>query len=130
MCHVRMKKENILFNDKLSTFYLWVETRLWTTQRGNLLFSFLGLLFPSTSEGCFVRTIPQTGEHIPRPLLLQLWSEHWLEREIAQWVHQERDVSYYPPHHLRADALPLSYILLRLSGLKVLIRFEGRKCFI
>ena len=27
--------------------------------------------------------------------------EHWLEREIAQWVHPMKDRSYDPPHHER-----------------------------
>ena len=40
-----------------------------------------GLLFPINSKGSFICTIPQTGLHIPRVV------EHWLEREIAQWVH-------------------------------------------
>ena len=35
-----------------------------------------GLLVPINSKGSFICTIPQTGEH-------------WMEREIAQWVHHE-----------------------------------------
>ena len=34
--------------------------------------------------------------------------EHWLEREIAQWVHPMKDRSDDPPHH----ELPLSYVPL------------------
>ena len=37
--------------------------------------------------------------------------EHWLEREIAQWVHPMKDRSDDPSHHERA-LLPWSYILL------------------
>ena len=37
--------------------------------------------------------------------------EHWLEREIAQWVHTMKDRSDDPSHHERT-LLPRSYILL------------------
>ena len=37
--------------------------------------------------------------------------EHWLEREIAQWVHPMKDRSDHPSHHERTF-LPRSYISL------------------
>ena len=37
--------------------------------------------------------------------------EHWLEREIAQWVHPMKDRSNNPSHHERT-LLPRSYISL------------------
>ena len=37
--------------------------------------------------------------------------EHWLEREIAQWVHLTKDRSDDPSHHERM-LLPWSYISL------------------
>ena len=37
--------------------------------------------------------------------------EHWLEQEIAQWVHPMKDRSNDPSHHERT-LLPQSYILL------------------
>ena len=37
--------------------------------------------------------------------------EHWLEREIAQWVHSMKDRSDDPSHHERT-LLPWSYISL------------------
>ena len=37
--------------------------------------------------------------------------EHWLEREIAQWVHSTKDRSDDPSHH-EQTLLPRSYILL------------------
>ena len=37
--------------------------------------------------------------------------EHWLEREIAQWVHPMKDQSDNPSHHERT-LLPRSYISL------------------
>ena len=41
-----------------------------------------GLLFPISSKGSFICTIPQTGQYIPV-------MEHWLELEITPWVHHE-----------------------------------------
>ena len=35
--------------------------------------------------------------------------EHWLEREIAQWVHPMKDQSDDPSHHERT-LLPRGYI--------------------
>ena len=46
------------------------------------------LLFPINSKGSFICTIPQTVV------------EHWLEREIAQWVHAMKDRSDDPLHLL------------------------------
>ena len=48
------------------------------SERGNPLPPH-GLLFPINSKGSFICTIPQTGYHIPRPLLHQLWSIGWNE---------------------------------------------------
>ena len=89
------KEEYFLFNDALNTFYL----RLYgvrhmvkdhsDSERGNLLPPH-GLLFPISSKVTFICIIPQTGYHIPRLLLPVL--EHWLEREIAQWVHHEGSI--------------------------------------
>ena len=41
--------------------------------------------------------------------------EHWLEREIVQWVHPMKDRSDDPSHHER-KLLPLSYISLTRNG--------------
>ena len=41
--------------------------------------------------------------------------EHWLEREIAQWVHPMKDRSDDPSHHERT-LLPRSYILLLIQS--------------
>ena len=67
-----------LFIDALNTFYL----RLYgvghmvkdhsDSERGNPLPPH-GLLFPISSKGSFICTIPQTGQHIPQPLLHQSW---------------------------------------------------------
>ena len=79
------KKGNILFNDTFNTFYL----RLYgvghmvkdqsDSERGNPLLPHR-LFFPISSKGSFICTIPQTGEHIPRPLLHQSWSTDWNEK--------------------------------------------------
>ena len=43
--------------------------------------------------------------------------EHWLEREIAQWVHPMKDRSDDPSHHERT-LLPRSYIWLQRPEMK------------
>ena len=49
---------------------------------------------------------------------------HWLEREIAQWVHPMKDRSDDPSHHERT-LLPRSYIsLLPLKDLIVCLCFQ------
>ena len=63
-----------------------------------------GLLFPINSRGYFICTITQTGV---TPVV-----EHWLEREIALWVHLMKDRSDDPSHHDRT-LLPRRYISLR-----------------
>ena len=90
------KERIVLFNDAHNTFYL----RLYDVEhivkdhsdreRGNPLSPLNGLLFPISSKGSFICTIPQTGQHIPRPVTLVV--EYWLEREIARWVHHERSI--------------------------------------
>ena len=35
------------------------------------------LLFPISSKGSFMCIIPETGKHIPQPLLHQSWSTGW-----------------------------------------------------
>ena len=42
--------------------------------------------------------------------------EHWLEREIAQWIHPMKDRSDDPSHHKRT-LLPRSYISLPRRGI-------------
>ena len=109
-----VKEGNVIFNDALNTFYLWLYgVRHMVkdhsdSERGNPLPQH-GLLFSIKSKGSFICTIPQTGKHIPRPLLPVV--EHWLEQEIAQWVHSMKDQSDDPSHH-EQTLLPQSYISL------------------
>ena len=80
-------------------FILWLYGVRYTvkdhshSERGNLLPPH-GLLFPMNSKGSFICVIriAHTTAFVT-PVM-----EHWLEREIAQWVHhegsiQQRDLS-------------------------------------
>ena len=59
--------------------------------------------------------------------------EHWLEREIAQWVHPMKDRSDDPLHHERTLHIPLiSYLFpnklkacVCVRSVNPLILFEG-----
>ena len=80
------KEGNALFNDALNTFYLqlygvkhMVKDHS-DSDKGNLLPPLHGLLFSINSKGSFICTIPQTGLHIPWPLLHQSWSTGWNEK--------------------------------------------------
>ena len=85
------KEGNVLFNDALNTFYL----RLYgvghmvkdhsDSERGNPLPSH-GLLFQINSKGSFICTMPQTGYHIPRPLLHQSWRTGWNETHEENYL--------------------------------------------
>ena len=103
---VSMKEGNVLFNDALNTFYL----RLYgirhmvkdhsDSEKGNLLPPHR-LLFPMHYP---TDRIAHTTTFVT-PVV-----EHWLEREIAQWVLPMKDRSDDPSHHERT-LLPQSYIL-------------------
>ena len=63
---LRERERNVLFNDALNTFYLWLYGVIHMvkdhsdSEKGNLLPPH-GLLFPISSKGSFICTIPQTG---------------------------------------------------------------------
>ena len=107
------KEGNVLFNDALNTFYLqlygvghMVKDHS-DSERGNPLPPY-GLLFPINSKGSFICTthrIAHTTAFVT-PVV-----EHWLEWEIAQWVHPMKDRSDDLSHHERT-LLPQSYISL------------------
>ena len=109
------KEGNVLFNDALNTFYL----RLYgvrhmvkdhsDSERGNPLPSH-GLLFPISSKGSFYMHHP-TDRMTHTTAFVTPVVEHWLEREIDQWVHPMKDRSDDPSHHERT-LLPWSYISL------------------
>ena len=87
----RRKEGNVLFNDALNTFYL----RLYgvrhmvkdhsDSERENPLPPH-GLLFPISSKGFFYMHHP-TDRMAHTTAFVTPVVEHWLEREIAQWVH-------------------------------------------
>ena len=54
--------------------------------------------------------------------------EHWLEREIAQWVHSMKDQSDDPSHHERT-LLPQSYISLPDIRFLLFIYYQN-KCHV
>ena len=109
------RKEMFYFNDALNTFYL----RLYgvghmvkdhsDSERGNPLPPH-GLLFPINSKGSFICTI-STDRIAHTTAFVTPVVEHWLKREIAQWVHPMKDRSNDPSHHER-KLLPRSYISL------------------
>ena len=67
------------------------------------------LHFSISSKGSFICTIPDRIAHTTAFVTPVV--EHWLEREIAQWVHPMKDRSDDPSHHERT-LLPRSYISL------------------
>ena len=79
------------------------------SERGNLLPPH-GLLFPISSKGSFFMHHP-TDRIAHTTAFVTPVVEHWLEREIAQWVHPMKDRSDDPSHHERM-LLPQSYISL------------------
>ena len=106
-CLARRKAGNVLFNDALNTFYLrlygdrhMVKDHYDSKKRNPLPPH--RLLFPINSR------IAHTTAFVTTVV------EHWLEREIAQWVRPMKDRPDDPSHNERT-LLPTSYISL-LSG--------------
>ena len=107
------KEENVLFNDALNTYYL----RLYgvthmvkdhsDSERGNPLPPHW-LLLSINSKGSHPKDRIAHTTAFVTPVV-----EHWLEREIAQWVHPMKDRSDDPSHHERT-LLPRSYRKYRI----------------
>ena len=73
-CFIQQRTKHILFT------VIWCQIKDNSdSDRGNLLLPH-GLLFLISSKGSFKYTIPQTGQHIPLPLLHQSWSTGWIEK--------------------------------------------------
>ena len=68
------------------------------------------LLFPISSKGSFICII-LTDKITQTTAFVTPVVEHWVEREIAQWVRPMKDRSDDPSHHERT-LLPRSYISL------------------
>ena len=79
------------------------------SERGNPLPPH-GLLFTIDSKGFFYMHHP-TDRITHTTAFVTPVVEHWLERELAQWVHTMEDRSDDPSHHERT-LLPRSYISL------------------
>ena len=65
-------------------------------ERGNPLLPH-GILFPISNKGFYMHHPTDRKAHtmaFVTPVV-----EHWLEREIAQWVHPIKDRSDDPSHH-------------------------------
>ena len=107
------KEGNILFNDALNTFYLWLYgVRHMVkdhsdSEKGNLLPPH-GYSFRLTARGLFYMHHP-TDRIAHTTAFVTPVVDHWLEREIAQWVHPMKDRSDDPSHHERT-LLPQSFI--------------------
>ena len=80
------------------------------SERGNPLPPH-GLLFLISSKGSFICIIPQTGWHIPRPLLHQSGSTGWNEKWLNGSTMKDRSDD---PSHDDRTMLPRSYISLRI----------------
>ena len=85
------RERNVLFNDTLNTFYLQLYgvRRMVKdhsdSEKGNPL-SPHRLLLSINSNGSFTCTIPDRITHTTAFVTPVV--EHWLEREIAQWVNE------------------------------------------
>ena len=79
------------------------------SEKGNQLPPHM-LLFPINSKGSFYMHHP-TDRIVHTMAFVTPVVEHWLEREIAQWVHPMKDRSDDPLHH-EQTLLPQSYISL------------------
>ena len=114
LAYKREAKEGRKEMVELNTFYL----RLYgvrhmvkdhsDSERGNPLPPH-GLLFSIDSKCSFICTIPDRITHTTAFVTPVV--EHWLEREIAQWVQPMKDRSDDPSNHERT-LLPRSYISL------------------
>ena len=117
------KEGNVLFNDALNTFYL----RLYgvrhmvkdhsDSEKGNPLPPHR-LLFTINSKVFYMHHPTNRISHTTAFVTPVV--EHWLEREIAQWVHHMKGRSDDPSNHERTP-LPRSYISLPGCGESVKI---------
>ena len=75
---------NVLFNEALNTFDLRLDSER------EILLLLCGLLFPISSKCSFICTI-LTDRIANTTAFVRPVVDHWLEREIAQWVHPMKD---------------------------------------
>ena len=67
--------------------YGYMASAIWYSERRNLHLVLHGPLFPISSKGSFICTIPDSIV-----LSMTFVMEHWLYWEIAQWVHHEGSI--------------------------------------
>ena len=95
------------------------------SKRGNLLLPLHGLLFLISSKESF--HMHHLTDRIPHTMaFFSPIVEHWLEREMARWVHHQRSIRW--PIAPRADTLPMSYramLNLRIYTLMMIPHFIG-----
>ena len=108
------KEGNVSFNDALNTFYLRLSgvrhmVKDHSDRREKTCCRHIGYSFQQ--QGFFYMHHP-ADRIIHTTAFVTPVVEHWLEREIAQWVHPMKDRSDDPSHHERT-LLPRSYISLR-----------------
>ena len=115
------KEGNVLFNDALNTFYLrlygigymvsdiWLRTIL--IVRKETRCHHIGYSFQLTAR--VLLYAPFHRQDSTYHSLCYTSRGHWLEREIAQWVHPMKDRSDDPSHH-EQTLLPRSYICICL----------------
>ena len=101
----RERERNVLFNDALNTFYLRLYGVIWVkdhsdSEKGNPLPPHRLLLSINKQQGFFYMHHP-TDRITHTTAFVTPVVEHWLEREIAQWVHPMKDRSDDPSHHER-----------------------------
>ena len=80
------------------------------------------LLFPINSKGLFYMHHP-TDRIAHTTVFVTPVAEHWLEREITQWVHPMKDRSDDPSHR-EGTLLPRSYISLPFPGVMSNMYFD------
>ena len=108
------RKEDVLFNDALNTFYLQLYGVRHMVmnhshiERGNLQLPY-ELLFLISNKGSFYIHNPTDWIAHTIAFVTPVMG-HWLEQQIAQWVQLEGLIPW--PIALWADALPHNYILL------------------
>ena len=121
------KEGNVLLNDTLNTIYF----RLYgvrhmikgnsDSERGNPLPPH-GLIFPIRSKGSCICIIRHTTAFATSVV------EHWLERELAQWVHFEWSIRR-PIAHERT-LLPVKYMKIFHYNVQVILQIWSIACSI
>ena len=83
ICKLRMKEGNVLFNN---TFLICLYGKGQFRQE-TCFHHYMGYFFLISNKSSFISTIPDRTVHTTAVGTLVM--EHWLEREISQWVHHE-----------------------------------------